>query len=795
MPSAFGDGNEMLAGSLHGIVSENTAVMQATQDVLRDLKDSVKRMTDMLGNSAIEQMAGGNSPYGKGMPVYITNLGDLRVPGGHTPANSAIPYAGDDQSPGSRLARGDMNAYPRQRTSRSDVDRQRAENRRRQEMEDAARQQDAARNISISRGRAIGQSVGGRGGISLKGLASHVQNRMGPIGEDASQSQSAFGSMIGALSGNQSLTSAAHQGISAWRNYAPPSTIAPMPSAPGPMPGYGAGAPMSGGYSDVLDMAGASPGEMLAAGGSMSGAGGGAMSIGGAGDAAAAAGGAEALAGTSMLDAIPGVGEVVMGATAAFELFKGIGGAIAAMRAQGAQYQNIYGGTELGGLGQQGLQQAFALSQTGTLSSSAADKLFAGVSATGMQGGQRQNALNFAVGNYTNLGMSPQDSLAYIQQAAKDTSINLQTVANSLTTVTQAAAAAGVNADVARQSFQAMYTSALSFTGGNTAAITAAGATNYFTAQGRGMVGATLDVSSMAAQSRAAALMGYSSIGAYEAAAAKNPLLASQASAAIAAQVAQGNPAAAAIMAAHGTAGQGANGEYGAIHPNSALGTSLLNATPGGTTQMLQQLKTAGINLPANADAAVIIGAYANLESGGGSIVKAATQAQMKAAQANSRATAGDQNAWFTSHGGSLTHIGARTPTGGRAGGSYIPAHDVADTSSPLGHLLEMDRQRQLKYGQTQHLDVGGHSYTIQQLEQHKAALREAEAGHFGWNKPGPEASNHHKGQTKNGKKDVTLQILMQPALQNFLSVAASQTSSDVSLQVPVGNSMIPPGM
>lgn len=759
--SSFGSGNEMLAASLHGIISDNTAVIQATQDVLKDLKDSIRRMTDMLGTSAVDQMAKGESPYGKGMPVYITNLGDFQMPGGHVPSSSAIPVA--RKSRGEMLAEG-VDTYGGKTMQPAGVGRRRSEN----------LEADAARGLSLSQGMKIGRSVGaGKNGVSLTQLAGYINKRMGSIGEDASSSQQFFGSAVGALAQGQGVVSSLHQGVSSLFNSSstPSAPSAPADAGISPLPGL----------SSIPDQAGASPGEisatqppssMLPSAGAEAGA--------GAAEAAAGAGG--------LLDAIPGVGEIAMGITAAFGLFEGIGGAIADMRAQGAQYQSIYGGTEWGGLGQQALQQGFALSQTGTLTNSAADKLFTGVSQTGLQGGQRQNALNFAVGNFTNLGMNPQDSLAYIQQAAQDTSINLQTVANALTSVTNAAAAAGVNANVARASFLGMYTDALQITGGNSAAVTAAGATNYFSNMGRGMAGASIDYSSMSNQSRAAAALGYGSLGAYEAAIATNPSLAARGQQAIFNQVGAGNPAAQAIMAAQ-QGGRGANGEYGAIHPNSTLGQSLMRATPGGISQMKAQLQTAGVNIPNGADESAILGLYANMESGkGGGLVGATSQAQLKMAQANSRSMAKNQNQWFLAHGGTVN-----TSTVGYADDPNPQVVHQADTSTPLGHLLEMDRQRQLKYGQTQHFNVSGHTYTISQLEQHKAALKEAEAGHFGWGKPGPEAAvSKSAGHGAKGSAKVTIGLALNA--QNILTVMGLQNSADIQLQAPVGNPMIPGG-
>ena len=187
--------------------------------------------------------------------------------------------------------------------------------------------------------------------------------------------------------------------------------------------------------------------------------------------------------------AIPGVGEVLAGAGMAYGLVEGVGGFMAGQRASNARFQSIEGGSNISGLAERARQQGFQYSQLGMLGGAQADKLFYGVTETGLNGGDRQSALDFAVQNYSQMGMDPNQSLKFIQLAAVNASLNLNQVAGALQNVTDTAAAAGVNTEVARQSFAGMITALTVGGSGPTAGIQAAIATNFANGMGRQTAG------------------------------------------------------------------------------------------------------------------------------------------------------------------------------------------------------------------------------------------------------------------------------------------------------------------
>jgi hypothetical protein len=135
----------------------------------------------------------------------------------------------------------------------------------------------------------------------------------------------------------------------------------------------------------------------------------------------------------------------------------GAGDFMSSQRQANAQYQGIYGGSNISGLGQRFDEEAFRFGNFGTLSSGQASQLFNGVSQLGLQGSQRTNALNVAVGAYKQQGTSLDTSLAAISTAVQSGNADLNGLADAITTVSQAAKDAGLNVGITAQAFTQNY--------------------------------------------------------------------------------------------------------------------------------------------------------------------------------------------------------------------------------------------------------------------------------------------------------------------------------------------------
>jgi hypothetical protein len=176
-----------------------------------------------------------------------------------------------------------------------------------------------------------------------------------------------------------------------------------------------------------------------------------------------------------LADILGPIGGVLTAATGAYEGINKIGNAIAAQRQQGAYYQGILGGTNLGGQSQRIQQIGFGLSTLGNLSGAQANALFQGTTALDMTGGQRQNAMDTAIQLYDQLGVSVQSSIQNIAIAAQSGNKELTNLAQAIDTVTQAAVAGQMNANVARQNFTQLYGAATQVVQGPGAATAAGG--------------------------------------------------------------------------------------------------------------------------------------------------------------------------------------------------------------------------------------------------------------------------------------------------------------------------------
>ena len=263
---------------------------------------------------------------------------------------------------------------------------------------------------------------------------------------------------------------------------------------------------------------------------------------------------------------------------------------IEAQRSQNAAYQSIEGGSNFGGFVERAREGLFGLSQLGDLGMGQANQLFEGVTQIGLKGGQRQNALDFAIQQYNQLGMSISDSLQLISVSAKAGHDNLQQLSSVLDSVTQSAAAASTNTEVARQNFVSMYQGAIANGMSTTGAAFFAGGSASLTAQ-LGTTGQGVQYG-QASNAQAAAALGMS-YNDYEAGIAMGGSAAAnlQARGQQAVMNQMLNPVGAGIPDLKGMAGQAYSHKLGG---SSALAQTLLRR--GYTTeQIMGMLQTAGI--------------------------------------------------------------------------------------------------------------------------------------------------------------------------------------------------------
>lgn len=165
---------------------------------------------------------------------------------------------------------------------------------------------------------------------------------------------------------------------------------------------------------------------------------------------------------------------------------------IQSQRQENAQYQGIYGGSNISGIGQRFRSETFRMGQLGTLSDSQAGEAFMGASQTGLKGGARDNATNFIVNEYKKIGMSIKQGVEAVTIAAQTGNSALTGMADALDGVTKAAKNAGVNANVARQNFLKIYQDVAQSIPGNQAVGIAGGLASAQANMGRQMQNADL---------------------------------------------------------------------------------------------------------------------------------------------------------------------------------------------------------------------------------------------------------------------------------------------------------------
>jgi hypothetical protein len=186
---------------------------------------------------------------------------------------------------------------------------------------------------------------------------------------------------------------------------------------------------------------------------------------------------------------------------AGIDAVQGISDFYLSQREAGRQYQNIEGGSNLAAQAERWNSFAYGASMFGRMSSGAAAQAFGQVTALGYnqaavgQGGDLQNrssALGFIYQNYTNNGMSVDQSTQVLQAASKNATISLQQVTSALTELSTVAGQAGTNANSARSSFISNMGTAIDSGAASGAPAAAGGLAAMQAAYGKGFAGVNM---------------------------------------------------------------------------------------------------------------------------------------------------------------------------------------------------------------------------------------------------------------------------------------------------------------
>lgn len=213
--------------------------------------------------------------------------------------------------------------------------------------------------------------------------------------------------------------------------------------------------------------------------------------VAGAAGRAKVSGIAGALGGEGTMGALRAVPYVGAGLVAAGALWEGAN-FVANQRAANAQYQSIYGGSNLSGLNQRIHGAGFQVSSMlgGGMGMGASGEAWKGVSALGYGGSVRNQALGFIQSNYKTMGMDVKSSMELIGIASKNASSNLMDLEKQLRAVSDQAKATGQNANVARQAFIQNYgASSQAGLGGQSSGMIAQSTTNVTAGLGRQYAG------------------------------------------------------------------------------------------------------------------------------------------------------------------------------------------------------------------------------------------------------------------------------------------------------------------
>lgn len=146
-----------------------------------------------------------------------------------------------------------------------------------------------------------------------------------------------------------------------------------------------------------------------------------------------------------IIDAVPGAGEIIMGAQAAYKGVMFAGHEMENQRAANAQFQSIYGGTNMAGMGQRFQRFEHRVSGFGTIGGQAADEEFNEISQTGLQGAARTMGMNLATKEFMQNGLDIKSTLGLITDAIKNGNSNLTGLQEAINGVSKAAQQGGVN--------------------------------------------------------------------------------------------------------------------------------------------------------------------------------------------------------------------------------------------------------------------------------------------------------------------------------------------------------------
>lgn len=170
-------------------------------------------------------------------------------------------------------------------------------------------------------------------------------------------------------------------------------------------------------------------------------------------------------------------------------------------REAGRQYQNIEGGSNLAAQAERWHSFAYGASMFGRMPEGAAAQAFGQVTALGYNqaavGQQndpqnRSSALGFVYQNYTNNGMSVDQSTQVLTSASQNATINLQKVTAALTELSTVAGQAGDNANSARQSFIGNLNTAIGSGGANGSPASAGGLAAMQASYGKSFAGVNM---------------------------------------------------------------------------------------------------------------------------------------------------------------------------------------------------------------------------------------------------------------------------------------------------------------
>ena len=206
--------------------------------------------------------------------------------------------------------------------------------------------------------------------------------------------------------------------------------------------------------------------------------------------------------GQALIGALPmGAARLVGGAGIAAGLATAGVRAAESQRAQNVEFQQHLGGSNVEGFQERMGQQMFRMGQMGVMGRQDSQALYQG--ALQEFGGDREmrgRVQEFGAEMYRELGMSVQETMALVREAASSGNDALLGLTGALESVSEASQEAGVSAQQARESFIRNYGQMSSTVGGVNAALMAQRRTESDLAMGRDMQDVRTDTSSMEQQ-------------------------------------------------------------------------------------------------------------------------------------------------------------------------------------------------------------------------------------------------------------------------------------------------------